>query len=139
MKIAVRIMLIQKRVLYLLDHLPQELLVALIHQAIHGLSIPIITEIQLHLEHGVIKMTDSILLIEKKNYNTSGASSYSVSITYTQFQNILNYNSQPGKTDWSYTYNCAGYAAGVWNAATGQTIGGGILTRSTVQNWIKKQ
>jgi hypothetical protein len=77
---------------------------------------------------------------KEKEYTYSGASSYSVSITYSQFQNILNYNATSGNTNWSMTYNCAGYATGVWEAVTGTNIGGGIVTTpSHVQNWINNQ
>jgi hypothetical protein len=38
------------------------------------------------------------------------------------------------------TYNCAGYATGVWQAVTGTNIGGGVITTpSHVQNWINNQ
>ena len=76
------------------------------------------------------------LEIEK---NMSGVS-HSVPITYNQFQSLLNYNSQAGNTSWSNTYNCSGYAAGVWNAVTGQTISGWpYLTPSHIQSWINNQ
>jgi hypothetical protein len=65
--------------------------------------------------------------------------SYSVSITYNDFQNILDYNATDGNTNWSLIYNCAGYAAGIWQAVTGISIGGGILTPSHIRNWINNQ
>jgi hypothetical protein len=63
--------------------------------------------------------------------------SYSIQITYDQFQNILNYNATPGNQNWTYIYNCAGYATGIWNAVTGTIIGGGLLMApSDIRNWI---
>jgi hypothetical protein len=80
------------------------------------------------------------LINEEKKYTYSDVSSYSVSISYKQFQNILNYNATNGNTNWSPTYNCAGYASGVWDAVTGTSINGGILmTPSDVANWINNQ
>jgi hypothetical protein len=76
---------------------------------------------------------------KEKDYDTSNAFSYSIPITYAVFQNVLNYNAISGNTNWSLIYNCAGYAAGVWNAATGTNIGGGILTPSHIKNWINNQ
>ena len=65
---------------------------------------------------------------------------YSVSITYSQFQSILNYNNTGNNASWSPTYNCAGYASGVWQAVTGQTVNGTTIpTPSGITDWIKNQ
>lgn len=71
--------------------------------------------------------------------NRSG-SMHCVNITYNQMQSLLNYNNQPGNTNWGLTYNCAGYATGAWKAVTGQSIGGGLITTpSHVNDWINNQ
>jgi hypothetical protein len=77
--------------------------------------------------------------IERDNNYTGD--SYSIPITYTQFQNILNYNATSGNQNWTYIHNCASYAAGIWNAVTGTNIGGGglIMTPSDIKRWINNQ
>jgi hypothetical protein len=75
---------------------------------------------------------------EKRN-NYYADAIYSVSITYNDFQKILNYNTDPDNKNWSPTYNCAGYAAGVWKAVTGISIGEGTLTPNDIQEWIDNQ
>ena len=74
----------------------------------------------------------------EKNY--LGGDSYSVQITYNQFQALLNYNSQPGNKDWSIISNCSSYASGAWQAVTGEAVSGTLVqTPSGVQEWINNK
>ena len=61
----------------------------------------------------------------------------SSSLTYGQFQNILNYNANCSNLDWSFTNTCAGYSVGIWNTATGSSIDlGYVTTPGELYNYI---
>jgi hypothetical protein len=64
-------------------------------------------------------------------------------ITCENFQSILNYNTNANANNLDYnvvTNNCANYAAGIWQVATGTGIvgiaGGGFLTPGDIENWF---
>jgi len=78
--------------------------------------------------------TKEYFVNKEKDKGMKAKKSYKKPITYSQFQSVLKYNSTPGNTNWSLTSNCASYASGVWNAATGQKVN--ASTPMGVESWI---
>jgi hypothetical protein len=70
--------------------------------------------------------------------NWSAITSHCVSITYLQFQSILNYNANADNLNYHLlNNNCSNYAAGIWNATTGTNINGGLIsTPGDIESWI---
>ncbi len=72
-----------------------------------------------------------------KETNFPITSSMSSSLTYSQFQSILDINSNCSNLDWSASNTCAGYSVNIWNAATGSSLDFGyITTPDELDNYI---
>jgi hypothetical protein len=51
-----------------------------------------------------------------------GVVNKSTSITITDYNRILNFNSNPSNINWTYWYTCAGYSVKLWNYITGDKL-----------------